>query len=107
MSVFMFRAAFYCSDCAGDLPQPPALTWDEIDHAEYLWDSDDVAIEFPDAGEADCPQHCDRCHVMLDHRLTNDGIDYVLEALRDGSGDPDVHRQWDELLQDHGVYFCG
>jgi hypothetical protein len=32
-------------------------------------------------GEADCPQHCDHCSVFLENPLTQDGYDYVADAV--------------------------
>jgi hypothetical protein len=92
MSVYMFRAAFYCEDCGRDLPQEP------VEGGPY--DSDEYAIETYDLGEADSPQHCDRCWRLLDFSLTSDGIEYVREALQDGSGDPQVLAEWREAFAD-------
>lgn len=86
MTVYMYRAAFYCDEHGSQLPQEPD---DGHDH-----DSDEFAIAYPDAGEADSPQHCDRCRVLLDCTLTDDGREYVREALADGTGDPEVLAEW-------------
>ena len=42
---------------------------------------------FPNGGgEADAPQHCDSCGVFLENPLTDEGVQYVLEAIEEGSG---------------------
>ena len=32
--------------------------------------------------EADAPEHCDWCHILLDVWLTTDGVNYVIDRLR-------------------------
>lgn len=60
MDAYVFQAALYCEDCAPD-------------------DADGPYSE--GGGEADCPQHCDSCHVFLKNPLTEDGTVYVQEAV--------------------------
>lgn len=92
MDAYVANAALYCADCAepgDDGPHPNG------------------------GGDADCPQHCDACHVHLENPLTADGIEYVAERIADHAADPsngraDVIRQWREFyadeLHDLGLY---
>jgi predicted RNA-binding Zn-ribbon protein involved in translation (DUF1610 family) len=69
---------------------------------DYSFDSDD----FPkhageDGGESDHPEHCSSCHEPLDNPLTDEGVEYVLdkiresieEALREGRA-----KAWDRIM---------
>jgi hypothetical protein len=86
MTVFMYQADMYCEECGKLYPQEP--------NNDQPHDSNEYAISYPDAGEADTPIHCGRCFTLLDCTLTDDGREYVREALADGSGDPEILRQW-------------
>lgn len=77
MDVYIYGAALYCADCAHDIMsdlEPPAYE---------PWDSSEYPVgPYPDGGgEADCPQHCDRCEEFLGNPLTGDGYDYLEEVL--------------------------
>jgi len=41
--------------------------------------------------ETDVPEHCSTCNALLDTRLTSDGIAYVLDAIEDADGAPDLY----------------
>jgi|ETNvirnome_6_100_1030635.scaffolds.fasta_scaffold06265_5 hypothetical protein len=82
MEAYMYRAAFYCSDCAHEIGM--------VCHIEHhgrnfsnLCDSECTPIgAYPDGGgEADTPQHCDTCREFLENPLTDDGREYVREAI--------------------------
>jgi len=79
--VFVFQAALICPDCAADVKrQTPAPTGvDPADPDESIYDSGDWPKgPFPDGGgEADVPQHCDRCGRFLENPLTDYGDDWL------------------------------
>lgn len=58
------------------------------------------APEDPDAhaifgdSEGDTPTHCEACESLLAHDLTPDGVAYVREKLREGSGRPGILAAW-------------
>lgn len=112
MTVFMYAAAFHCEECGEEirknlardamkkmlealdkelhvnLSKEKQLLFDLedilIEHMEgQQVDTDDWPVSYPDAGEADSPQNCDSCGKPLEYSLTNDGIDYVVEAVRE------------------------
>ncbi len=91
MDAYIYKAALYCEDCAGEIP------WAAIqDHPEWCDDSDCCPQgPYPNGGgEADTPQHCDTCGVFLENPLTDDGVRYVVAALDDGGGDLAVMEAW-------------
>jgi hypothetical protein len=67
----------------------------------HTWQESDYYPQGPYAdggGEADSPQHCDHCGLLLENPLTGDGNRYVNEKLteyaRDGSGTLEVLEKW-------------
>ena len=94
MDAYAYNAALYCADCAQEI----------IDDCRAKGIADDGDTDgFPQGpfadggGEADCPQHCDNCQCFLENPLTTDGVEYVREALADGSSDPEVESLWAEF----------
>lgn len=90
-NTYMYRAALYCVACG---------EWNVADcKARGVADNGD-SDTYPQGpyadggGEADCPQHCDMCGVFLENPLTADGVQYVADALADGTGDPAVLATW-------------
>jgi hypothetical protein len=85
MNAYIYQAGLLCEHCGedvrarikreGNAPDDPA--------DESTYDSD----AFPQGpydhggGEADCPQHCDQCHVFLENPLTTDGVEYVRQTI--------------------------
>ena len=73
----------------------------------------DAAPVYEEQAVADTPQHCAQCQEFLENRLTEDGVEYVAQALENwpGSGNPEVLEQWaehyrtDALTQD--LHACG
>jgi hypothetical protein len=58
--------------------EPEGCTW----YCENC--APDGAESYPDGGgESDCPANCDTCHVPLRNSLTSDGVNYVLEHIRE------------------------
>lgn len=112
MTAYMYAADFHCEECgeairqreayrvadkmreAGGLEIPSTLSYFEelrddladmiIEHMEKQpVDSDDWPISYPDAGESDCPQNCGSCGKPLEYSLTNVGVAYVVEHVRE------------------------
>lgn len=114
MNAFVFQAAMLCEDCGtqtraeldaseprhGTTPEGMSafLGFDPEDEESY--DSDDYPKgPYSDGGgEADTPQHCDKCGVLLENPLTSDGEAYVIEAFGDfivrNDGDKAVINVW-------------
>lgn len=87
MDIYIYQADLYCSDCA--------YTIGMVCHCEYhkpkgtnLCDSECTPIgPYADGGgEADTPNHCGGCGVFLENNLTQDGVEYVKDAIKDGRG---------------------
>lgn len=112
MTIFMYAAAFHCEECgeairkraaysvadkmreAGGMEIRSTLSFFEelrddlcemiIEHMEKQQvDTDDWPVSYPDAGESDCPQNCDSCHKPLEYSLTDVGVAYVVESVRE------------------------
>lgn len=88
MDAYLFQGALFCPTCAKEIKadtKPPAGV-DPAKPDESLYDSDDYPKgPYPNGGgEADSPQHCDRCAVFLQSPLTSDGMAYVREQVADG-----------------------
>lgn len=101
----MYQAALLCDDCGErtrdaldkDNKTPPDVG------DERTYDSDDYPKGPLDASESDCPDHCDQCGVFLENPLTEDGVQYVRNALAEfeatGRGNPDVLKEWEAFYQ--------
>lgn len=101
MKAYVYKAALYCEDCAEsiqlDLEDGPAhrLKPSPEELASEAYDSDDWP-KGPYAnggGEADSPQHCDKCGIFLENPLTADGQKYVIDAM-DRPGLQTVLAEW-------------
>lgn len=108
MDVYIYQSALYCNSCGevvkadldkqGKTPRHP--------EDEHTFDSDDYPKgPYPDGGgEADTPQHCDTCQVLLENDLTLDGQNYVetsiVEHLTTGRGSREVLDTWVEAYSD-------
>ena len=99
MKIYMFEADWYCKPCgeaiAATLPDPDA--W-ELGHP----DSDSYPVAYDSSeGESDTPDHCSNhdCEMFLERNLTEDGIEYVRNAVRElalGNGRDEIVQQWVE-----------
>tara|TARA_R110000787_G_scaffold3496_1_gene13490 strand:+ start:480 stop:785 length:306 start_codon:yes stop_codon:yes gene_type:complete len=91
MDGHIYNAAILCNDCAAKI-----RTELENENQPDTGDSGDYPQgPYSDGGgEADCPHHCDACGLFLENPLTEDGADYVRDALQDGSGNPAVLSEW-------------
>lgn len=66
---------------------------------------DEIAIP----GESDSPEHCSYCHVPLfeDFGLTSEGVEYVLESIRDdlrASANEEQLQRRQTWKWEHGYY---
>ena len=71
-------ADVYCPTCADRRygPQPEVLTAEEWQDDE----GNEIGVIFADS-EWDSPQHCSDCQVFLPVALTQEGYDYVRDAV--------------------------
>ena len=107
MKIYMFGAALYCKPCgeaiATTLPDPDA--W-ELEHP----DSDSYPVAYDSSeGESDTPDHCSNhdCEMFLERSLTEDGIEYVRNAVRElalGYGRGDTVQEWVDY---YGIVWAG
>ena len=96
---FTYKADLHCEKCGREICQNlnrsgkrPADPEDE-----YSYDSDDYPKTIVVDGESDTPQHCSTCGVFLENSLTSDGVNYVREAIADGSGS--VVAEWADFYK--------
>ena len=93
---YAFNADIYCAECAEEMGMLKPGAVDGEGNPPY-------AVETEEQGTADAPQHCGACHVFLENLLTDDGVDYVIDALRghgDGRGIPGVLSTWADFYAD-------
>ena len=109
---YMYQAAWLCEECGekarAELAAEGRAPADPEDESSY--DSDDFPKgPYPDGGgEADSPQHCDRCGKFLENPLTAEGYKYVREAIREGGeGVEEWADFYPEALEDEGCEECG
>lgn len=91
MEAYIYNADIYCEDCAETIKA--TLTGPDTG------DSDDYPQgPYPDGGgEADYPQHCGHCGEFLENSLTDNGANYVSEAVAN-NGAPEVWREFYDYL---------
>lgn len=89
MNAYLYRGVWLCERCAKEVKA--VLSKND--------DSDFYPVgPFSDGGgEADAPQHCDKCDLFLENPLTDEGIEYVREALADGEGA--CLAEWEEFYK--------
>jgi len=85
MDYYIFAADVYCCDCGerhreelsavGEAPANPAN--------ETTYDSGDFPKGPYSDSESDTPQNCADCGFYIEGPLTDDGVDYVIEAMND------------------------
>jgi mono/diheme cytochrome c family protein len=76
----------YCEDCLSEFIDPR---------------SHKVDIDY---GEQDSPANCCQCHQPLDYRLTSDGVNYVIEKLKEAI---DNGIDWTVYDCYNGTYYDG
>lgn len=62
--------------------------------------------EYDCSGESDCPENCSICHQPLDYSLTSEGIQYVLQAIKESLNTPEEERNKVHECYD-GTYYEG
>ena len=83
MNTYMYQAALYCEDCGLEIANSLGFTEEDIADRDDLDSEECPKGPYSDGGgEADCPQHCDKCGAFLENPLTCDGFEYVCEANR-------------------------
>ena len=95
MLVYIYKAAFYCQSCAQEIKADLSFAQEGI--SEYDYDSDDYPKGPFSVGESDTPDHCDTCSQFLENALTQDGYDYVTDAIQENTGNQDVLDTWAEF----------
>ena len=102
MKIYMFESDWYCRPCGENivttLPEP--TEW-EREHPDS--DSHPVAHDSSE-GASDSPDHCGNpeCELFLERPLTEDGIEYVKEAVEElklGSGRNEIVQKWVEFYE--------
>ena len=79
---YIYSAELYCPDCAKDTER------DLIGQGMALCQGSDDSNTWPvpcsrGEGESDTPDHCGKCSRFLGRNLTDDGIEYVKEQVRE------------------------
>lgn len=115
MQAYIYRAAFYCVECGERLKTN--LDESFAENGAMPGSADDDSDRYPQGpfdsggGEADTPQHCDGCGVFLENPLTDDGRDYVREAVDNGHGlvasDGRLHVVWNNPAVQEWSEFYG
>jgi hypothetical protein len=91
MNVYIYDADIYCDDCGEKI-----IAELDAEHVQDTGDSGDYPQgPYPDGGgEADVPQHCGSCQIFLENPLTEDGYQYVCDALADNRGNAEIEKLW-------------
>lgn len=88
---YVFDCSIYCADCAGE------LGIDQCAESAPIFDNTD---------ETDRPSHCANCGAYVQEQLTEEGICYVIEAIRrearSGWRSP-VVSEWADVLSWYGL----
>ena len=88
--MYIFEAATYCEECGNILAA--AL---KEEGREDTGDSGDFPQDCAGLDDSsDSPVHCDNCTLLIPTKLTQDGQEYVAQALIDNTGDCDVLEEW-------------
>lgn len=95
MLTYIYQADLYCEDCAKQIKAE--LAYSHESQSENTFDSGDYPKGPYPAGESDTPDHCGGCGIFLENSLTGDGEQYVKDAIRAGTGDPEVLATWKEF----------
>jgi len=99
MDAWIYAADIYCEDCACDISDKlDVVRFSEVPKLPYEKHGDDYPQgPYADGGgEADTPNHCGSCGEFLENSLTQDGENYVRDAMT-GDGDATVLAQWREF----------
>lgn len=85
----IYQADIYCNECVEEIKKNLCTTGtvEKLEDVgvdlndETTYDSDDYPKYYNPHEESDCPQHCADCKEFLENSLTNDGFDYVRNAI--------------------------
>jgi hypothetical protein len=93
---YIYQADIYCDDCGRAILNRIRAEYGDSVRCDFI-DSDDAPIHCRDNEESDCPQHCgagehclnaikltDGKVGLLIGELTQDGVEYVKEAIAEG-----------------------
>ena len=86
MDAYVYQSALLCADCGkairANTPALDVLSNQELQRLDF--DSKDLPMGpySNGGGEADRPQHCDHCGRFLQNPLTDEGLNYVREAVQ-------------------------
>lgn len=98
MLVYVYQGALLCEECgeakrkeldaAGMTPANP--------NDEGSFDSNNYPKGPTEEGESDSPEYCDHCECFLETELTEEGREYVQEAIDDfvKTGHGECAREW-------------
>jgi len=95
VKAYVFNADIYCETCGERIKQKLP-----VPDYEPPFDTGDYPMGPLEngGGEADVPFHCGYCGLFLENPLTQDGREYVRQALREywlcERGDPKVLALW-------------
>jgi hypothetical protein len=82
MDIYMFKGAFLCSDCTTTI-RSMLMNQACNDSDEYPQGPYDSHTQ-----ESDSPCHCDCCQEFLEVGLTDDGREYVKDAIKNAPANP-------------------
>lgn len=84
---YVYQADIYCDPCGEkikeEIKKERADKVPENEDDQYTYDSGDYPKHCEDDDEADTPQHCADCGEFLKNQLTEEGYEYVEQALND------------------------
>lgn len=114
MDAYIYAADIYCDHCGEgikrDLTAAGKAPADVSDESSYDSDQFPKGPYADGGGEADSPQHCGNCGVMLGNDVTPDGSAYIKAAWREfvdnGRGNLDVLSAWREGYNWEWNEFC-
>lgn len=93
---YVYQADFLCDNCRAEIDVPKPSYPPPFDTDGYV----------ADAGECDTPCHCGNCGQPIDHTLTEDGIRYVLESIRESIEEAVAQGRestWDRIMPMKGT----
>ena len=94
-TLYLYQADLYCPDCAHGIEHD--LTGQGFALCQGMDDSECWPVEYSSRdGESDSPDHCGSCHRFLGRALTDDGVEYVRQAVM---GDLDQYGTIREVVQ--------
>jgi hypothetical protein len=104
MKIYMWSADLYCGPCgeaiAATLPDPDAWEREHPDSNSYCEIFGEPVGYDSSEGESDTPDHCGECEIFLERNLTEEGVRYVRDAIRElalGYGRDEIVQQWAEF----------